>query len=707
MCKSFLKRLLPVVVCGLSACGHAAPTKTLVAWVYLDNTTQQGGSALTIQRGKQFDAIVFGEKAAGKWMAGSNYFRRTQDDQQSNAAETAAADTLIQMAIVYTEQRITIWRNGEMYADYAAANIDLLSAPDNIAVFGLRHEGATTRQTLAGKIEDARIYDRALTQAEISALRPDQPSTIKPYAWWTFEPGQETDRAGRFAINVLSGGAKIEDGMLKLQSGGKLVAHMPASSVPPEQLAMPENPPATWLTYHLAHPGPSGARPGDPNPAFYYRGRYHLHYIYNHKDGFAYAHVSSTDMVHWKWHPTTITPKTMGHGMFSGTGFFTRNGTPAMIYHGQGSGRNQLAFALDDNLEHWSQPQAIEPFTAAGEKPKMRHWDPDCWFMDNAFYALSGGENPKLMKSADLRNWLYLGDLFHESFSTDLGVAKGEDVSCANMFRLGNKWMLLCISHGLGTRYYLGDFIDEKYLPSHHGMMNWAKWDCFAPESLLTPDGRRVMWAWCTPWTNTMQRVGRSKNFDALLNQAVFQQGIQSLPRELSLPEDGVLRIKPLRELEALRYDRQEQRKITVPGEAQQLLSGISGDTLELEVVFSARQAQKFGINLLCDAKGDNGFKISCDAVSGNLNVGYVTPSFQVKASEDLTLRLFIDKSMIEVFVNERHAVVAWHEYPPDNRHISLFAKGGNLLVKKMTAWKLKSIYAGNCVFDPAASKKQ
>jgi len=204
-----------------------------------------------------------------------------------------------------------------------------------------------------------------------------------------------------------------------------------------------------------------------------------------------------------------------------------------------------------------------------------------------------------------------------------------------------------------------------------------------------------------------MQRVGRSKNFDALLNQAVFQQGIQSLPRELSLPEDGVLRIKPLRELEALRYDRQEQRKITVPGEAQQLLSGISGDTLELEVVFSARQAQKFGINLLCDAKGDNGFKISCDAVSGNLNVGYVTPSFQVKASEDLTLRLFIDKSMIEVFVNERHAVVAWHEYPPDNRHISLFAKGGNLLVKKMTAWKLKSIYAGNCVFDPAASKKQ
>jgi len=98
--------------------------------------------------------------------------------------------------------------------------------------------------------------------------------------------------------------------------------------------AMPTNPPKTWLTYHLANPGPNGAIPADPNPAYYYKGRYHLHYIHDQDGGPAFAHVSSTDMVHWKWHPTTLTPKTTGHGMFSGTGFFTREGTPAMIYHG-------------------------------------------------------------------------------------------------------------------------------------------------------------------------------------------------------------------------------------------------------------------------------------------------------------------------------------------------------------------------------------
>ena len=92
--------------------------------------------------------------------------------------------------------------------------------------------------------------------------------------------------------------------------------------------AMPENPPATWLTYHLAHPGPGNAFPGDPNPAFFWKGRYHLHYIYKNHTGFVFAHVSSDDMVHWKWHPTVLGPTTMGHGIWSGTGFITKDGRP-------------------------------------------------------------------------------------------------------------------------------------------------------------------------------------------------------------------------------------------------------------------------------------------------------------------------------------------------------------------------------------------
>ncbi|HAR64622.1 MAG TPA: hypothetical protein DCR55_00180, partial [Lentisphaeria bacterium] len=65
-----------------------------------------------------------------------------------------------------------------------------------------------------------------------------------------------------------------------------------------ETPAVPEKSPASWLTYHLAHPGPGKAVPGDPNTAFFWKGRYHLHYIYRDRTGFCFAHVSSDDMVH-------------------------------------------------------------------------------------------------------------------------------------------------------------------------------------------------------------------------------------------------------------------------------------------------------------------------------------------------------------------------------------------------------------------------
>ena len=253
---------LAMSVIGSAACA-AGTDKTLVSWVCLANTTQQGGSALTIQSGDRFDGIVFGEKVAGKWMAGSEGFTRTQADQQASPVEKADSKTLVQMAVAYHGNRITIYRNGEPCASYEANNIDLLAAKDTIAVFGLRHQGTGSGNNLQGSIDDARIYDRALPADEIRQLEPNKESAIKPYAWWTFEKGMETDRMGRFPINNLDGGAKIEGGRLILTQNGELIA---AAKNMVETPAMPANPPANWLTYHLAHPGPGVAGPGRWRP---------------------------------------------------------------------------------------------------------------------------------------------------------------------------------------------------------------------------------------------------------------------------------------------------------------------------------------------------------------------------------------------------------------------------------------------------------
>ena len=472
-----------------------------------------------------------------------------------------------------------------------------------------------------------------------------------------------------------------------------------------ETPAMPKNPPKTWLTYHLAHPGPGNATPGDPNPAFFWKGRYHLHYIYQNRVarkkqkgrdlGPDWAHVSSEDMVHWTWHPTVLGPKTMGHGMFSGTGFFTKEGKPGIIYHGKTSNRNWISYALDDHMDQWSKPELVLPKDKDG-KPitDMPYFDPDLWINDGIHYALnarSTKQPPVLMKSDNLKDWDYIGELLHPDFDEEkLGVGKHEDISCPNLFKLGDKWMLLCISHRLGCRYFIGDFKGEQFLPEQHGMMNWAAWDFFAPESLLTPDGRRVMWSWCTTiMPKRFQPIPRKKKLGALK----IQTGVQSLPRELSLADDGTLCIKPLRELKKLRTDQKTVQNLTVNSDTTHLLKEMSGDTMELEIVIEAPEADEFGIKVLCDQDGSGGFTIASGKGSKTLTVGYIQPPFELKQGEDLTLRIFVDKNMIEVFANDRQAAVGWHDYNPQDLHVSLFSKGGDLKVKSVSAWQMKSCY--------------
>jgi sucrose-6-phosphate hydrolase SacC (GH32 family) len=241
------------------------------------------------------------------------------------------------------------------------------------------------------------------------------------------------------------------------------------------------------------------------------------------------------------------------------------------------------------------------------------------------------------------------------------------------MFKIGDKWMLLCISHGMGCRYYLGNFKDEKYLPEFHAMMNWKDWNFFAPESLLTPDGRRVMWAWCR------------------LEGA--QTAIQSLPRELSLPEDSVLRIKPLRELKKLRYDQKNEGNITVKSGSSHMLRDISGDTIELSVAIRPTSAKEYGVGVFCDKDG-KGFPITIKPESKVLAMGKIKPPFELRKDEDLNLRIFLDKSMVEVFVNDRQAAVYMQQHDKENVGISLFSKGGDIKAN-VKGWKMKSIYTG------------
>ena len=688
---------LAALLAGFAVTAPASTTnKTLLAWVAPANLNQQGGSVLTIQNDAQFDAIVLGEQTRGKWMAGSDMFKRTQgkQDADTNATETAGPDTLVQLAIVYQDNDVRLYRNGEVYAQYTAKNVELLNDGNPLVVFGLRYIGARSGTTFAGAIEDARIYGRALTALEIQSLKPNVASDIPPLAWWDFEGETVKDRAGRFTHHAASGEARIKNGRLVLAGKGYLVAAQseaqvkqvtltappPAPTGPyvPETPVWPDAPPPTWLTFHLAHPGPGPASPADPNCMFDYKGKVHLHYIYRNAWGFVFGHVTSDDMVRWTWHKTVLAPPTTGHGMFSGTGFYTKEGRPAIIYHGQGSGRNQIAVAEEDSLDQWSKPWKLEPkIRPDQDASKIANWDPDIWLEGDTYYALSGGtpgsgKPPTLFKSSDLMSWDYLG-LFLSHDMPD--VNKSEDVSCPNFFKIGNKHMLLCISHNLGCRYYLGDWKDEKFTPDFHARMSWNGNNFFAPESVLTRDGRRVMWAW-------------------LVGLPLSPTGVQSLPRELELPSDGVLRIRPLRELAKLRYDGKSRENVVVKHGTSVGLSEATGDAVELEITLAAPLPKEVSIMLLGDKRGLDGMRIIAGAGRKTLRVGGVEAPFELKDGEALTLRVFIDKNLVEVFANDRQAVVcAVKQQSRPEPNVSLEARDGDVSARSIKAWRLRTIY--------------
>lgn len=466
---------------------------------------------------------------------------------------------------------------------------------------------------------------------------------------------------------------------------------------------------AAALHFHLMHPG-GPSLPGDPNAAFYLDGTYHLHYIlahpWNGRTSFSFVHVTSTDLLNWTWQPTKLQPAFTGHGMFSGTGFLTKDGKPAIIYHGERSGRNQIAIAKDIRLSDWEKPYPVDVREADGREAKINHWDPDCFRIGVTYYAIFGGEDPPLFKSIDLKKWTRVGPFLRNDLPD---VARGEDISCPNFFRMGDKWVLLCISHDLGCRYYIGDWDAkaEQFIPQKHGRMNWRRdgqsvfgrggaWraDYFAPESVLTPDGRRVMWAW-------LATVDRG-------DHEMSNRTIQSLPRELSLSADGGLRIKPLRELATLRQTpvvRQDVVVAAVPdlradrSPVGTPLAQFGGEAAELRVVVPRDQAVRklFGVTLFADGKG-GGLPVVFRPETGALRLGTAEAPFllaDLPASEDVELRVFVDKYLVEVFVNDRQAMVATHGGYAGHPAVTAFSVGAPTMFKTIETWTLKPTTAG------------
>jgi beta-fructofuranosidase len=441
--------------------------------------------------------------------------------------------------------------------------------------------------------------------------------------------------------------------------------------------------------YHFVTPE-GFCMPFDPNGAIFWKGRYHLFYIFQDErsgeNDHHWGHVSSTDMIHWRHHPTKLIS-----GMFSGNCFINKEGVPTMCYHQVGQG-NALAVAMDDELNEWKKLESnpITPKTEPGDEhhDKYRSWDPYGWLEGDTYYAIFGGQRPAIAKSKTMQGpWEYVGDLLAHAVE---GVSINEDVSCADLFKIGDKYMLLCISHRMGCRYYLGQWKNEQFYPEFHEQMSWIDNAYFAPESLLDDKGRRIMWAWI---------------FDDCpdeVREASGWSGTMGLPRVLWLGDDGMLRMAPPKELETLRYNKRSFTNLTIEADSEIPIKDVTGDSIELLLDVNTSNAQQVGVKVCCSPDGREQTLVYYDARDKKIKIDTSKSSlgdgrksieagpFELKANEQLKLRVFIDKSVVEVFANDRQAVMR-RIYPTqkDSLAVTIFSNGGKATVNSLQVWDI------------------
>ena len=497
--------------------------------------------------------------------------------------------------------------------------------------------------------------------------------------------------------------------------------------------------------YHFCIPEDNGV-PGDPNGAFYYKGRYHLMYLYHREGtGFSYGHLSSSDLLHWRHHPDAIGPGGGDHGIFSGGGFVDKNGRAVITYwefmndqtreaheEGRYTGRPfGVGIATSDRepFDTWEKSPAnpVIPSThwgitvtedQNGEQLIYGSADPSqIWENDGRYYMLTGnllvlrkygigpdalhdsisyqGDHLYLFASDDLLNWEYQ----HEFYTSDRKwTDKTEDNMCPSFLPLpsspkggepSGKHLLLFISHNKGCQYYVGSYRNNRFYPDNHGRMTWEDNAYFAPEALIDGRGRQIMWAWI--FDDRPDKMKETSGWS----------GTYGLPRSLWLGEDGTLRMRPVEELKQLRMKEKEKRSFTIPADGEITLEGFDKELMELELIMQPGEARQAGVMVACSEDGTektllyydaSEHQLVCDASRSSLEAGRrITERgpFSLKDGEPLVLRVFMDRSIVEVYANDRQAI-ARRIYPTlGQNRVKLFSRGGPVEVTSAKCWEM------------------
>ncbi|MCQ4086054.1 glycoside hydrolase family 32 protein [Saccharibacillus sp. JS10] len=483
------------------------------------------------------------------------------------------------------------------------------------------------------------------------------------------------------------------------------------------------------LRYHVAAPA---YWINDPNGFSFYRGEYHLfyqHHPYSVEWGPMYwGHVKSKDLVHWEHLPIALAPSEDydRDGCFSGSAI-EHEGKLWLMYTGNvwtGEDRDEdlkqvqaLAYSEDGvHFEKYIGNPVIEAAPEGNIHP-FHFRDPKIWQHEDIYYCILGSQTTDrqsgqvlLYRSADLINWTFISVIAGGQETTE---KLGYMWECPDLFALGDQDVLVCSPQGMakdGDLYHnlhqsgcmLGklDYATGKFEHGDLQLLDYG-FDFYAPQTTLDEQGRRIVIAWMAMWEDKMPEQARG------------WAGAMTIPRVLTI-EDGQIRTRPLPELSKLRgksvHYTNEKLLSSLAANSQSVepdssiytgrqFAGVSGEYTELEIEFEAGTATSFGIAMrVGESSGEETVlsydcqqqKLTLDRERSGAGSGGIRRAPLSLQNGILKLRIFIDRSSVEVFAGDGEVAMSARIYPGvDSTGIRFFAKDGETLLKSVDCWTL------------------
>ncbi|KUZ67625.1 fructosidase [Burkholderia ubonensis] len=454
-------------------------------------------------------------------------------------------------------------------------------------------------------------------------------------------------------------------------------------------------------TFHLC---PSQGLINDPNGLIYWRGAYHVFYQWNptgctHLNKH-WAHAKSTDLIHWELLPIAITPDMPydAQGCYSGSAVDVGDAM-VLMYTGnvrdEAGGRSSYqCLARSSDGVRFDKLGPVIDGAPPGYTDHFR--DPKLWRQNDAWHAVIGAQRDDLKgtvvlaTSDDLHAWRIVGELLAPTASCYM-------VECPDLFELDGESVLIGCWQSEATRggetrrddvagYLIGD-VDLDTAAFSHGEFRLLDrgFDFYAPQTLLAPDGRRLMIGW----------MGLPSQPDTPTVASGWTHCL-TIPRELSV-EGGRLRQRPLRELERLRGAAVTMPETALEEGESMALPQAPGAAWELDVSIDSGTGGDWILHVF--ESDEQSLRVVHDGCRGRLTLvrhcpaaGHFDDLADCEIAADVTrLRLFVDSSSVEIFVNDGDEVFTTRCYPPSEPASPRVSAEHSLTLYRTTMWSLQN----------------